>query len=514
VPHEYQTSGLIGWNSVEAWGWRLGLHKGDFDPVTFGYTWSNVPFLREMDDYCGLDCDVLEKWLEKIESKNYDPECLDLEMRVARIIAQQERNGFALDVPAAEKLLLEYQKQMNTLQSDLQDLFPPWEVVTKTFVAKVGNKKLGRVKGDNVVVKKTMLFNPGSRDQIADRLQALRGWVPQDFTPGGKPKVDDEILSALPYPEAKQLAEFFVIEKRVGQLNAWLKAVKADGRIHGTVNSNGTVTGRMSHANPNIAQADKHHDMRSLFIAPPAMVLVGCDAEGIELRMLGHYMAVYDGGAYAHAVAFGDKSAGTDAHTLNQKAIGLNTRDNAKTFIYALIYGAQDAKLGTIVYDDMTDEQKVMFNTIPGKREQKLRHLGKTRRDRLMKKLPALGKLTDMVRKVAKQRGTLRGLDGRILHVRGLHSALNTLLQSGGAVIMKRALVILDEAINTNPDLAGRVAFVANVHDEWQMETYPEIAELVGRTAADAIVRAGEYYQLRCPLAGSFDVGPNWAATH
>jgi DNA polymerase-1 len=131
-----------------------------------------------------------------------------------------------------------------------------------------------------------------------------------------------------------------------------------------------------------------------------------------------------------------------------------------------------------------------------------------------MKKLPALGKLTDMVRKVAKQRGTLRGLDGRILHVRGLHSALNTLLQSGGAVIMKRALVILDEAINTNPDLAGRVAFVANVHDEWQMETYPEIAELVGRTAADAIVRAGEYYQLRCPLAGSFDVGPNWAATH
>ena len=516
LPPEFQAAGLIGRNSVEAWGWRLGLHKGDFDPKDFGYTWANVPFLREMDDYCDLDCAVLEKWLEKIESKNYSPECLDLEMRVARIIAQQERNGFALDVPAAELLLKDLQTKLYDLEKSLQDLFPPWEVVTKRAIAKANNRKLGRVKGEEYVVKKTMLFNPGSRDQIADRLQKLRGWVPQDFTPKGKPKVDDEILSALPYPEARQLGEYFMIEKRVGQLNSWLKAVTPAGRIHGTVNSNGAVTGRMTHANPNIAQADKDPSMRSLFIASPPKVLVGCDAEGIELRMLGHYMARYDGGAYAHAVAFGDKAAGTDAHTLNQKALGLNNRGSpgAKTFIYALIYGAGDYKLGQIVYDDMMDAQKAAFNAMRGDRDGNLTKLGKARRARLMKNLPALGKLTNDVKAAAKLRGTLRGLDGRLLHVRGQHSALNTLLQSGGAVIMKQGLVFLDETFNTTPELADKVAFVANVHDEWQMETLPEIAELVGRTAADAIVRAGEHFNLRCPLAGSFDIGPNWASTH
>jgi len=508
LPEEFQKKGLIGRNSVEAWGYRLGEHKGDFDPKDFGYTWATVPFLREMDDYCAQDCETLLKWLEKIESKNYSPEALDLEMRVARIIAQQERNGFALDVAAAEKLLAEHQKKLNELSVSLQDTFPPWEVITKRAVSKVNNKKLGRVKGEEYVVKKTMLFNPGSRDHIADRLQKLRGWEPSEFTPGGKPKVDDEILSALPFPEAKKLSEYFAVEKRMGQLEAWLKAVGPDGRVHGTVNSNGAVTGRMTHASPNVAQADKSEFMRACWIAPPPKVLVGCDAEGIELRMLGHYMAPYDGGKYADAVVNGKKEEGTDVHTLNQKAIGLNERDGAKTFIYALIYGAGDFKLGTIVYDDMTDDQKAKFNASQGQRDRNLAKLGKARRDRLMKNLPALAKLTDAVKSAAKKRGWLRGLDGRLLHVRGQHSALNTLLQSAGAVAMKQALVILDDQI------ADKALFVANVHDEWQMETTPDQADFVGRTAADAIRLAGEHFQLKCPLAGSFDVGPNWAHTH
>lgn len=513
LPPEFQAQGLIGRNSVEAWGYRLGNYKGDFDPKDYGYTWATVPFLREMDDYCGQDCEVLLAWLERIESKSYSEECLDLEMRVARIIAQQERNGFAFDRPAAERLLCELLKQRSQYEAALQTVFPPWEVVTKRAIAKTNNKKLGRVKGEQYVVKKTMLFNPASRDHIADRLQAVRGWKPTVFTPGGKPQVDDEILSALPYPEAKQLGEFFVIDKRIGQVNGWLKAVTPQGRIHGTVNSNGAVTGRMTHANPNIAQADKHPSMRSLFIAPRRKVLVGCDAEGLELRMLGHYMARYDHGRYANAVVNGTKENGTDVHTLNQKAIGLNERDGAKTFIYALIYGAGDFKLGTIVYDDMTSDQKATFNAIPGSREKNFVRLGKNRRDRLMKNLPALGKLTDDVKQAAKKYGHLKGLDGRKLHIRGQHSALNTLLQSGGAVVMKKALVILDEAINDDPLLSG-VAFVANVHDEFEMEAMPDIAEHLGRTAADSIRLAGEHFKLRCPLSGSYAIGPNWAGTH
>jgi DNA polymerase I-like protein with 3'-5' exonuclease and polymerase domains len=156
----------------------------------------------------------------------------------------------------------------------------------------------------------------------------------------------------------------------------------------------------------------------------------------------------------------------------------------------------------------MTDAQKAKFNAMPGEREKNLTLLGRARRARLMKNLPALARLTDAVKAAAKKRGTLRGLDGRLLHVRGQHSALNTLLQSAGAVAMKKALVILDAQLPEN------TRFVANVHDEWQMETTPEQAELVGRIAADAIRLAGEHFGLKCPLAGSYDVGPNWAHTH
>lgn len=509
LPREFQEKGLMGRNSVRAWGFRLGNPKADFDPKDYGYTWATVPFLQDMDDYCDQDVDTLISWLDKIDSKNYSEEALELEMAVAQIIARQERNGFAFDVRRAEKTLAELQKQKLELEAQLQGIFPPWRVKDgKPFVPKRDNSRYGYKAGVPVQKYKTVIFNPGSRDQIADRLMTLRGWRPTKFTPGGKPQVDEETLSTLDAPEAKQIVEYLLVDKRRGQVEGYLKAVGKDGRIHGTVNSNGAVTGRMTHASPNVANADKHESVRALFVAPAGRVLVGCDAEGLELRALGHYMAPYDGGKYADAVVNGRKEDGTDAHTLNQKAIGLNTRDNAKTFIYALIYGAGDFKLGTVVYDDMTDEQKAAFNAAKGNRDRKLATLGKNRRARLMKNLPALAALTNKVKEVAKRRGALRGIDGRLLKVRGQHAALNTLLQSAGAIVMKKALVILDA------QLTESTLFVANVHDEWQMETDTELANEVGRTAADAIRLAGEHFKLNCPLSGSFDVGANWSETH
>lgn len=519
LPTEFQKKGLIGAQSLAAWGYRLGMHKGDFDPKDFGFTWETVPFMREMDDYCALDCEVTLKWFERIASKNFSKQCLELENRVALIIAGQEENGFGFDEAAAEKLYAELLKQKLALETELRDVFPPWEVVTKRAVAKANNKKLGRVKGEEYVVKKMMIFNPGSRDHIADRLQTLRGWRPNEFTPKGKPQVDEVILGALPYPEAAKLTEYLTVGKRLGQLgdgkNGWLKMVR-NGRIHGTVNTNGAVTGRMTHVRPNVAQADKWPPMRALWIAMQGCVLVGCDAEGLELRALGHYMAFYDGGEYANAVVNGKKEDGTDVHTVNQRAVGLNTRDAAKTFIYALIYGAGDFKLGCIVYDDMTEAQQAKFNASAGakSRDRALATLGKARRARLMDKLPALKKLTDTVKQKAKQSGYLRGLDGRLLHVRSEHAALNTLLQSAGAVAMKQALVFLDDDLNAHPTRLGGTKFVANVHDEFQMETSPQHATELGTLAANAIVRAGEHFNLRCPLAGAFDVGANWSETH
>lgn len=524
LPQEFRAKGLIGRNSLEAWGYRLGDFKGDFDPKDFGYTWADVPFLREMDDYCEQDCEVTNLWIDKILGKDYSQQCLDLEMRVAQIIAAQERHGFAFDMPAAEKLYATLISRKAELEGQLQQAFPPWDVDLPPFIPKRRNKKMGYEVGVPVFRQKTVVFNPGSRQHIADRLKVLRGWEPAEFTESGEAKVDETVLGSLPYPEAKPLAEYLLVTKYAGQVgdgkNSWFKFYRS-GRIHGTVNSNGAVTGRMTHAAPNVAQTPKvgspyGFECRSLFTASPGRVLVGCDAEGLELRMLAHFLAKWDEGAYAVTVVDGKKEDKSDVHNVNMRGAGLNVRDSAKTFIYALLYGAGDYKLGTIVYDDFTDEQKARFDArFQGKkRDRALATLGKERRARLMESLPAFAALTNAVKAAARARGCLKGLDGRVLHVRSEHSALNTLLQSGGAIVMKKALVLLVDAILADAELCGNVWFVANVHDEFQMETLPHLAEKLGRLAADCIRLAGEHFELKCPLAGDFAIGRNWAETH
>jgi hypothetical protein len=222
-------------------------------------------------------------------------------------------------------------------------------------------------------------------------------------------------------------------------------------------------------------------------------------------------MARYDGGRYAKTVVEGRKQDGTDAHTVNQRALEMHLRDSAKTWLYAMMYGAGNYKLGTIVLADFTEEKRARFYSkfpVGNKRNRALVRLGIRSRERLAKNLPALAKLTEDVKRASK-RGWLKALDGRLLRVRSEHAALNTLLQGGGAIIMKRALVIMAAAVY---GLDGE--FVANVHDEVQIESLPENADEIGRLAADAIRKAGEFYELRCPLAGDFAVGRTWAETH
>jgi DNA polymerase I len=530
LPEEFQKKRLVGRNSLAAWGYRLGCHKGDFDPKAYGHDWSSIPFCQDMDEYCVQDNEVALKWIELIESKAYSQECLHLEHDVAEIIGRQERHGFAFDVAGAERLVAKLQVRRAEIETQLQDVFPPWQVLDKDFIAKVNNAKLGRKKGDRVRTFKTLVFNPGSRDHIASRLSALYGWEPEEFTDGGKPKVDEAVLGALPYPEAKLLAEYLMVAKRIGQIaegrEAWLRNC-VDGRVYGRVNTNGAVTGRMTHFQPNMAQVPNAGSLygpecRALFRASPLSAavqkaLVGCDAEGLELRVLAHYMARWDDGAYADVVVNGRKEDESDVHNVNKRAAGLQQRDSAKTFIYALIYGAGDEKLGSIVYEDGTDEQRAAFlrkYTTKAARAKALRKLGAARRARIMENLPALGELVRMVKRTAKERGYLIGLDGRRLHVRSDHSSLNTLLQSGGAIVMKKALVLFDREVARHPELVGQVYYVANVHDEFQLETEKDIANTVGQLAADAIRRAGEHFKFRCPLAGAYAVGETWKDTH
>ncbi|MFG1395885.1 DNA polymerase [Roseixanthobacter pseudopolyaromaticivorans] len=507
---------MIARQGLEAWGHRLGEHKGNYKG---GWAhWSS-----EMQDYCEQDVVVTTKLWARIQARlrgdeepehkriAWGEECVELEHGVAWICARQERRGFAFDMEAAQKLYATLSSRRADLSDELRRVFPPKEVRT-TFIPKANNRPRGYVKGVPTVKTKIVPFNPGSRKQVAERLQQL-GWVPNEFTKDGTPKLDDDILGGLPYPEAKVLAEYFLVAKRLGQLGdgreAWIKHEKK-GRVHGRVITNGAVTGRMTHrliANvPGILDKKTGKpqpygkEMRALFTAGPGYKLVGCDADGLELRCLAGFMARHDGGAYIRTVLEGRKENGTDMHTLNAKALGCE-RETAKTWFYAFIYGAGDFKLGLTLLGLLS--------------RTRLMGAGRAARTKFLANLPAMKKLVEAVAKTALGRGYLIGLDGRKLRIRSDHAALNTLLQSAGAVLMKKAQVILDTDLQAAGLVPGEdYEFVITYHDEWQLEARPHLAEQVGQMAADAIRKAGEYFNFRCPLKGNFDIGQTWADTH
>ena len=501
---------LIGRHSLEAWGYRLRELKGEYGKTTDWSRWT-----QELSDYCEQDVRVTAKLVEKLSSRGLSPEARELEHEVQKIIARQIEYGVGFDVPAAERFyasLLEKQRSLN-----LTNLFPPWYVSKGSFMPKRDNKKLGYTKGVEVTKVELVEFNPGSRAHIISRFKDKYGWEPdpEDYTDKGNAEMNEEILKDLPYPEAVKLSEYLTLVKIAGMVGegdkAWLKLVK-DGRLHGYVDSNGAVTGRMTHSNPNLAQTPKvgslfGADCRALFIAGPGKLLVGADGSGLELRCLAHYLARYDGGAYARACVEGNQEDGTDVHSLTAKALGLEPqkiytfggktfkgRDFAKTFIYAFLYGAGDEKLGSILG--------------AGKRR------GTQLREQFYEAFPALAALKKDIEAVVRKQKYLKGLDGRHLTVRSMHSALNTLLQSAGALIMKKALVILDADLRADYRQGKEYEFVLNVHDEWQVEADSAIADGVGRRSLDALRSAGEHFHFRCPIAGEYKTGRNWAETH
>jgi DNA polymerase I-like protein with 3'-5' exonuclease and polymerase domains len=303
---------------------------------------------------------------------------------------------------------------------------------------------------------------------------------------------------------AELIRDYLMFQKRVAQIESWLEAVKDDGRVHGKVITNGAVTGRMTHSSPNMAQipAIRKDDKgvilmgtaggygvecRECWTVNDGNVLVGCDASGLELRMLAHYMKDND---YVRTVCEGSSKDGTDVHTVNQRAAGLSTRDNAKTFIYAFLYGAGDAKIGSIVGGTAKDGSRL--------------------KEKFLSQTPALARLLERVGKQASK-GWVPGLDGRRIWVRSEHAALNSLLQGAGAIVMKEALCIFYDKIKANK---WPVKLVANVHDEFQFECPKEVAEEAGKAARMSIIEAGQFYNLRCPLDGEYKIGRSWRETH
>jgi len=480
---------LAGRHSLESWGFRLGLRKGEFAKEGDFSQWS-----QKMQDYCELDVEVNYKLFQLIEKQNYSKQAIQLEHEFARCIIQQEAHGFHFDVASAKKLYTSLAKRRLELEKSLVSAFPNWQKYIGTFVPKRDNKTLGYKKGVGIKRYKEITFNPNSRDHIADRLMN-KGWKPEQYTPDGKPKVDESVLSTLPYPEAKILAEHFLIQKRIGQLaegaNAWLK-LEQDGKIYGQVITNGANTGRCTHQKPNVAQTPSvgvpyGKECRSLFTVPDGFSLVGADASGLELRCLAHYIGAFDDGHFTKQLLDGD------IHTYNQKQIGLPTRDLAKRVIYGCIYGIGDTRLGAVV----------------GKNSQE----GKRIKQKLFEALPALKQLRDNVIISVRNKKYLLGLDKRKLIPRSEHSSLNLLIQSCGALILKQATVILHNKLkekNYNND----VQMVAHIHDELQLQCKSSIADAVGKIARQSIIDAGVYFNLRCPLDAAYKVGNNWSETH
>ena len=480
---------LAGRHSLESWGYRLGLRKGDFIKKGDFSTWS-----LELQKYCEQDVEVNFELYKLIIKQNYSKEAIKLEHDFARCIHLQESHGFHFDVASAKKLYASLANRRLELEAILASTFPNWKKYKGTFIPKRDNKTLGYQKGVPIKRYEEITFNPNSRDHIADRLMN-KGWKPKLFTPDGKPKVDESVLSSLEYPEAKVLAEHFLIQKRIGQLaegtNAWLK-LEEDGKIYGQVITNGANTGRCTHQKPNVAQTPSvgvpyGKECRSLFIAPTDTVLIGCDASGLELRCLAHYLGAYDGGSFKEQLLTGD------IHTYNQKQIGLPTRDLAKRVIYGVIYGIGDSRLGEIV----------------GKSAQE----GKRIKVKLFDALPALKKLKDNVLVKIKNQGFLFGLDKRKLIARSEHSSLNLLIQSAGAILMKMATVILHNKLK-DKKYNDDVKMVAHIHDELQLQCKSDLSTEVGELAKQSIIDAGIHFNFRCPLDAQYKVGKNWADTH
>ncbi|HAT67401.1 MAG TPA: hypothetical protein DCS66_22870 [Flavobacteriaceae bacterium] len=449
-------------HSLRAWGEKLNFSKGEVE--SFDY------YTPAMLEYCKQDVELtfkVAKYLEK-ESKNFSKQSLNLENRIRIILDQQEENGFTLNLRKASELMATLQDEADNLIEKAQELFPPKEIQLKTKV-------------------KYIPFNIGSRKQIAERL-IEKGWKPKLKTDKGNIIVNEEVLKSINMPEAKMFSRYLLLQKRVAQIKSWIELCDKDNKVHGKVMTLRTITGRMAHNSPNMAQVPAVYspygkECRDCWTVSDITKysLVGTDASGLELRCLAHYM---------NDTKFTNELLTGDIHTANMEMAGLSNRDQAKTFIYAFLYGAGAAKIGKIVGGGAKKGQQLI--------------------DRFLSNMPALNALRTKVQN-ASGAGIIRGLDGRLLHIRSSHSALNTLIQGAGAVVCKHWLLEIMSSIKTTRIDAK---LVASIHDEYQFEVNNNDITVFGQITKESMKKTQQVLKLNCELDSEWKVGKTWANTH
>lgn len=486
-------------HSLAAWGSRLGFPKLDFND------WSQ--FTPEMLKYCEVDVEVTRQLylhLCKI-MEDFSEQSCEIEHRTRIIIDNMQSAGVHFDVVEARKLRDHLREREAELTSTIHEEFPPKLVEAGVYdyrTRKDGTpyssylrhvERYERVQfnrsGTRYRVFERRPFNIGSPSQRVERLLDL-GWKPTQFTPKGNPKVDEDSLVAFAESSGNNavgaIAEWLVCNGRANMITNWLEKIdETDNRIRPRVFSCGAGTRRMRHTNPNTANipgssAPYGHKCRALWGVDSGRRLVGCDAKGLEARVLVHYLGKDEA---RHYFLEGDP------HTSNAEAIGCE-RGPGKNFFYAFLYGASDRKLGSMAGKGVA--------------------YGKHVREALQGNIPGLQELVDSVGDEFKRSGgRLRTIDGGFVRCPSVHAALNYKFQSAGAILMKRAAILLDEWVR--PYDAFKVL---DVHDEWQFDVAESHVHQVGPLMVQAIQQAGVDLGFNVPMDGEYIVGKNWSETH
>lgn len=515
---------LLGKHTIEAWGYRLGIKKVGED-ITDWSVWTPL-----MQARCESDTAVTRALVQRIRAAGLPAETIETEHELGEYLHQQERNGWPFDVEKAVALQGQLAAKRHKFVEQLKAAFPPLKISRGIFIPKTNSTKFGYVKSVPIERFKIKEFKPTSRQQIAERL-IMDGWKPEVFTDSGLPKVDADILKGVQHPQITAIRDFLIVDDQLSALceskqkNSWMHHMTGDKpeggkltgliHIHGGVKQTGTITHRASHLKPPLTQVPKvgrpyGAESRALFCVPPGWVQIGADASGLELRCLAHYMAKYDDGAYAKVLLEGDIHAITFQALIEflgelGEKVG---RDRAKTWMYAFLYGAGDLKLGKIL--------------VPGKTEKQQEKIGAYSRSLFFKKLPALKYVVQAVQKAAKKRGYVNLIDGRRCYIRSQHSALNSLLQGTGSVVVRRWIVVFNrelmQVFETPPGGGWRSPWAAlgYFHDEVQLATWddPLVIDATKTILVESIRSMTSHFNFRCPLDGEAKVGRNWMETH
>lgn len=507
---------IQGGHGLEAWGKRLGFPKQDFND------WSK--FTPAMLEYCINDVKLTVKLYHYLKERlvGFSNYSVELEHAVGHILNKQRKRGWYLDQKKVEEYLQILTTKRDDILNNMDTYFPPRLVPvasnfmprrTKSggFYAADMNKLAKYEKHDNgdgtYELFERQQFNMSSPKQIVERMNEA-GWKPYIMTKGGAPSCCEENFATLPEGAAegaKKLVDCKIYHNRITVLNHWKDNLNLEtGRVHGTVIGTGTITHRMAHHSPQMANipairrnADKTlvqnwaTELRGCWTVsdPTRYCMVGTDIAGIQLCILAHYL---ENPTYINALATGVKEKGTDMHSINMmilREIAPHcTRDNAKTFIYALLLGAGGGKLGTILGISAKE--------------------GNAAKELLMKRIEGFDKVKRMCASAAKV-GYMIGLDGRKIEVKSEHYALSSYLQGGEAVVMKQALVFTDERAR-HLDWGQLMV----IHDEIQSQVLIPQADELGKLQVQAMVDAGAFFELLCPVTGEYRIGKNWSETH